>query len=133
MILSILVTRKKGSRLEKTTAILIGIAVFFVLFTWVYERFSFGESSIYMRGMFLIPLGSAALFGIRAHWLVGTWGRRLWLFSAAVFVSGCLIKGIIEVSGRSTDVEQLYWIAGSILLIGSMLIGLYEKRKQNKD
>lgn len=105
---------------------LTSISLILLIFNQVYERFSYGESSVYMRWMFLIPLIGAAIYLLSAFdkaWLSNRAATLLWNSSLAIFVSGCLIKGIIEISGRSTTMEQPYWWAGLGFAILSLLAG----------
>lgn len=117
----------------KGSVIYLGLSLFLVLFTYIYEQFSYGERSFYMRGMFLISLIASIIFLLSG--LVGTWIRHrvAYLFfnsAIAILISGCLIKGIIEISGRTTTIEQSYWIAGLGLVILSVLTGCLKKASE---
>ncbi len=79
-----------------------------------------------MRGMFLIPLVGALVFllaVLQETWLRYRLSYVLFNSAIAILVSGCLIKGIIEISGRSTSLEQPYWIVGALFLGASFLSG----------
>lgn len=105
--------------------------VFSIVFTIVYERFSYGESSAYMRAMFLIPLlgaGLSFLSGFNKTWIRN---RISWLFfnsSLAIATSACLIKGIIEVSGRTTTYDNPYWVVAIGFLLLSFLSGMLPQK-----
>lgn len=111
----------------KGSIIYLGLTVFLLLFSFIYEQFSYGESSLYMRGTFLVTLFGAVIF-----FLTGVFGKglrnrlSLLLFNSAlaVFVSGGLLKGIIDISGRSTTFDQPYWLVGLILIGLSFLVGM---------
>ncbi|MGT2937122.1 hypothetical protein ACVR05_05800 [Streptococcus caprae] len=106
---------------------LIGIALFCTIFTFVYEKFSYGESSLYMRFMFLAPLVGALLYllaQLGMTWMTNRLSTQLFNVTIATIVSGCLCKGIIEVSGRTTTLDQPYWIAAGVLFVLSLLVGL---------
>lgn len=47
----------------------------------------------------------------------------------AVVSSAWLVKGIVEVSGRTTSVDMPYWYAEAGLLCLSLLIGFIRSRK----
>lgn len=102
------------------------ISLFLIIFNQVYESFSYGESSLYMQQMHLITFAGAAIYlyaFYRQSWLKNQLSKLLLNSSLAILVSGCLIKGIIEISGRSTSLEIPYWWAGLIFLLVSILVG----------
>lgn len=112
---------------------LVLLSLFLLLFNRIYEHFSYGESSIYMKGMFVIPL-----FGVLAYSL--SFLGRIWLSkrasvllfnsSLAIAISGCLIKGIIEISGRSTTLDIPYLWTSFAFFVLSGLVCFYPIRKQ---
>ena len=115
---------------SKTALVYLLVSVFCVIFCLIYERFSYGQYADCMRLMFLPPLAGGALpFEILAH--SGSWRRlsrvsyNLWNSGIAVLVSGCLIKGIIEISGRASDYDMLYWIVGISMLASALLIQIF--------
>lgn len=111
---------------------LILISLFLMLFNEVYVSFSYGESSAHMRWMFLIPLigaGTYALASLGRSWLTNRAACLLWNSSLAILVSGCLVKGIIEISGRATTLDTPYWWAGLAFAGLSLVAGhLFSKR-----
>ncbi len=113
-------------RCAKITGIYAGIAAFCVVFCLIYEQFSFGEHSDAMRRMFLVPLlGGVLPFALlAASDLLSGLSRvafNLWNSGIAVLVSGCLITGIIEISGRVSDYSLYYWIAGGVFLAAAVV------------
>lgn len=77
----------------------ICISLFCILFTVIYEHFSYGEYSWYMRGMFLYPLlGGAGASLIFFKKNVNCWSVRLRNSAVAVLTCGSLLHGIIAVS-----------------------------------
>ncbi len=92
-----------------------------VVFTFIYEQFSHGAASPHMRAMFLMPsVGVAfpALLGYFTplHRYAGRIAFNLWNSGLAIWVVGCLFRGIVNISGRHTTLDQPYWIAGWIFL-----------------
>lgn len=116
-----------------TTLVYAAVAAFCVVFCIVYEQFSFGEYSDYMRLMFLPPLlGGALPFAVMS---ASDGVRRLsrvtynlWNSGIAVLVSGCLIRGIIEVSGRVADYDLFYWLTGGALLAAALVVQVLSRR-----
>ncbi|MGT2756759.1 CrcB family protein [Streptococcus ovuberis] len=86
-----------------------------------------------MRGMFAIPLVGALAYGLSflgRVWLSNRTSVLLFNSSLAIATSGCLIKGIIEISGRSTTIDIPYWWTGFAFLALSGLVCLHSTRKQ---
>lgn len=118
----------------KTSLVYLGVTIFCVVFCLIYEQFSFGEYSDAMRLMFLVPLiGGALPFQIfamrRKAWSLSRAAYNLWNSGLAVLMSGCLVKGIIEVSGRVSDYDMFYWVGGAAFLIAAIAVQLKQKRK----
>ena len=118
----------------KTTLVYLGVTVFCVVFCLIYEYFSFGEHSDTMRLMFLAPMvGGAMPFLIlamrRKAWSLSRAAYNLWNSGIAVLVSGCLVKGIIEVSGRVSDYDMFYWVGGVLFLIAAIAVQVKERHK----
>lgn len=123
MILFTSVTKKTFG---KASLIYFGLTIFLIIFTIVYEKFSFGESSFYMRGMFIAPLVATVisfLSGFNLSWIKTRASLLLFNSAIAVIVSACLIKGIVEVSGRTTTVDMPYWYVAVGFLAVSLLTG----------
>lgn len=112
--------------------VLTFLSLFLILFNQVYESFSYGESSLYMRFMFVIPLLGAGFYLLSAlglAWLRNRAAVRFFNSSLAIGISACLVKGIIEISGRSTTIDTPYWWAGLTFLALSLVAGyLFSKR-----
>lgn len=124
---------------RKNLVAYIVIALFCVLFTLIYEKFSYGEYSWYMRLMFLYPLlGGAGASLIFWNKRVNLWSVRLWNSAVAVFTCGCLVHGIIVISGRSSLYGGYYWAVGGVLAAGAAVaygiakMDLFKERKVKK-
>lgn len=110
------------------------ISVFLVVFNIVYTNFSYGQYSLYMRYMFLFPLIMcclipSVLYVLKAYNYVNRLAFNLWNASAATFVFGCIVKGVIEISGRQTDFERIYFSLGSLLAVIAVISVFIEKKK----
>ena len=93
-----------------------------VIFTFIYECFSHGATSPHMRSMFLIPLIGLVLpclVGLFTplHRYVGRIAFNLWNSGLALWTVGCLFRGIVNISGRFTELDRLYWIGGWTFLV----------------
>lgn len=112
--------------------VLTFLSLFLILFNQVYESFSYGENSLYMQFMFVLPLIGAVLYllsGLGLAWLRNRAAVRLFNSSLAIAISACLVKGIIEISGRSTTIDTPYWWTALAFLILSLMAGhLFPKR-----
>lgn len=111
----------------------IGISLFCILFTVIYEHFSYGEYSWYMRGMFLYPLlGGAGASLIFFKKNVNCWSVRLWNSAVAVLTCGCLIHGIIAISGRSSEYDWCYYAAGAVFAVSAVISYVRSKLRAGK-
>ena len=113
-----------------------GVTAFCLIFCAIYEIFSFGEHSLFMRTMFMIPLlGGAAPFGLMAASenppSVSRVAFNLWNSGLAVRISGSLVPGIIEISGRVPDYDNYYWIISGIFLVLAFIIQIAAWRRGN--
>lgn len=117
----------------KTASVYGWITLLSVVFCLIYEQFSFGEHADSMRLMFLLPL----VGGVLPFSLLALSGKkipfsrtayRLWHSGIAVLMSGCLVKGIIEISGRVSDYDGFYIVMGVLLLAASVIALLWAYR-----
>lgn len=119
----------------------VSLAVFCVVFTFIYEQFSHGATSPYMRCMFLMPLVGCALPALAGlltplHRFVFRPAFNLWNSGLAVWAVGCLFRGIVNISGRFTDLDRIYWILGWIFLAAAVvweLIHLVILRRHSRE
>ena len=101
------------------------LALLCVVFTVIYEHFSHGAASPHMRSMFLMPLVGLALPALLGyftplHRSIGRLAFNLWNSGLAVWVVGCLFRGIVNISGRYTDLDKIYWALGWCLLAAAL-------------
>ena len=121
------------------------LALVCVIFTTVYEQFSHGAVSTHMRCMFLMPLVGCAIPALIGwltplHRYVSRPAFNLWNSGLAVWAVGCLFRGIVNISGRFTDLDKIYWIAGWVFLAAAvacelirLLLNLTNRRKEVSD
>ena len=133
----------KSKNIAKNLIICGGLSIFLAVFAYIYEIFSYGQYSVYMRMMFIFPLiaGVFLLFknSLNKYLLNTALAEKfnnifneakeyaiLLNTALAVFANGFLVKGIIEISGRSSSFDYLYIITGCLLLFGS---AVFRKKK----
>ena len=112
--------------MKRTLITGLSLAVFCVVFTAVYEQFSHGAQSDHMRAMFLMPLVGCALPALVGYLtplrrLYCRPAFNLWHSGLAVWTVGCLFRGIVNISGRYTDLDRIYWIAGAAFLAAALV------------
>ena len=105
----------------------VSLALLCVVFTFIYEQFSHGAVSTHMRCMFLMPLVGCGLVGLVGvltplHRFVNRAAFNLWNSGIAAWTVGCLFRGIVNISGRYTDLDRLYRVIGWILLGLAVLV-----------
>lgn len=108
-------------RMKRSMIVGASLTLFCIVFTVIYEQFSHGAVSSYMRSMFWMPLVGCTLpallcFFTPLHRFVGRMAFNLWNSGLAVWVVGCLFRGIVNISGRYTSLDTPYWVIGWIFL-----------------
>ena len=128
------VTKKRFSRLGKTATVYLILSIFLFIFSRVYVSLSYGEVSIFMNTLSLVPLiGGGLLVGLL--YLQPTLSRlsfNLWNSGVAVLTAGFLLRGIINLSGRSTTLDWPYWLMGAGFLglaLVSIGLSLFQSKK----
>lgn len=119
------------SRRRMRRALITGVslALFCVVFTLIYEQFSHGATSSHMRCMFLMPLVGCALPALVGlvtplHRFICRPAFNLWNSGMAVWAAGCLFRGIVNISGRFTDLDRIYWVLGWVFLAAAAILEL---------
>lgn len=72
-----------------------------------------------MRSMFWFPLAGGMALAMLFYKLERTVSRKsflLWNSGIATLTAGCLVRGIITISGRSSSYDRYYWFAGVVFL-----------------
>ena len=110
------------------------LSIFLFIFSRVYVSLSYGEVSIFMNTLSLVPLiGGGLLVGLL--YLQPTLSRisfNLWNSGVAVLTAGFLLRGIINLSGRSTTLDWPYWLIGAGFLglaLFSFGLSLFQSKK----
>jgi len=132
--LSTSVIKNKNKRLKKTLISYSLLTIFFLVFSRIYESFSFGETSLHMHYLFVVPLIGGIILALLLKIIpnLARLSLNLWNSAVAVLTAGMLFRGIVNLSGRSTTLDQPYWYVGlafSILAIASLLI----QKKNSKE
>lgn len=84
-----------------------------------------------MRLMFLATVFGAIVYILTIKgltWLNNRYSILLFNSSIAIIVSGCLVKGIIEISGRTTTFETPYWWGATFFFVLSIGRGIFSKK-----
>lgn len=121
-------------RFRKTAISYTLITIFLLVFSRIYEAFSFGETSIYMHYLFAVPLIGGILLAIFLKVLphFSRISLNLWNSAVAIATTGTLFRGIVNLSGRSTTLDGPYWYVGisfAILAIISIFINPIRLKK----
>ena len=117
------VTNPIKQRLKKTILWYSLISAFFFVGSRIYEHFSFGETSAFMHYLFLIPLiGGLLLIGLQVFIKgLSRSTRNLWNSAVATTTAGALYRGIVNLSGRSTTLDQPYYYVAGIFLVLALI------------
>lgn len=128
MILCILDTKT----IRKTIKIYIVVTVISIIFSYIYEMFSYGEYSNYMRFLFVVPIIGEITYEIIYFLKINITRATYNLFNSgiAILMSGMLIKGIINISGRYTNYDIIYWILGTIFILSAIIIQIKYKKNE---
>ncbi len=121
----------RRKRLMKETVSCLIISVLLIIFNAVYTYFGYGEYSLHMRYMFLLPLvlgiGVSSLFLLfKKHAKINRVTFNLWNAGIGTVVVGCTVQGIINISGRYTTYGYVYLAIGSVMFIASAVTFIYE-------
>ena len=110
------------------------ISIFFFLFSRIYVSLSYGEYSFFMNTLSLVPLiGGGLLVGLLlVQPNLSRVSFNLWNSGVAVLTVGFLLRGIINLSGRSTTLDGPYWLIGAGFLglaLVSISLSLFRSKK----
>ena len=132
MILSTSVIKNK--RVKKTLVSYSLLTIFFLAFSRIYESYSFGETSLHMHYLFVVPLvgGIILAFLLKIIPNLGRISLNLWNSAVAVLTAGMLFRGIVNLSGRSTTLDQPYWYVGLAFAILAIVSLFFQKKNSNQ-
>lgn len=118
----------RQTRTKKAMIVYTIITLLCIIFTLIYESQSYGQYSRHMRLMFLFPLISAVINVIcyRMKIKISRLTFNLYNSAIAIFVIGCIVSGIITISGRTSIYDMYYWMIGGVYLIGALLSFIYQ-------
>lgn len=123
MTLSTSVTNQTSTRTPRTFITYLATTAFLFIFSRIYESLSYGEVSVFMHYMFCVTLiGGGLLLGLLT--IKPNLSRltfNLWNSGVATITAGFLLRGIINLSGRSTTLDQPYWFVGASFLILALI------------
>lgn len=128
------VTKIKNKRLKKTLVGYSLLTIFFFAFSRIYESFSFGETSLHMHYLFAVPLVGGIVLALLLKIMpnLGRLSLNLWNSAVAVLTAGMLFRGIVNLSGRSTTLDQPYWYAGLAFAIVAVA-SLFFRKKNSQE
>lgn len=111
------------TRFSRTFISYLAMAAFLFIFSRIYESLSYGEVSVFMHYMFCATLvGGILLLGLlQVKPNLSRITYNLWNTGIATITAGCLFRGIINLSGRSTTLDQPYWYVGAGFLALSLI------------
>ena len=109
------VTNPSKKRFNKTAVSYMLLTIFFFAFSRIYETFSFGETSVHMHYLFVLPLvgGILLLLFMKMIPNLSRLSLNLWNSAVAIMTAGMLFHGIVNLSGRSTILDMPYWYVGA--------------------
>ncbi|MBO4327309.1 MAG: hypothetical protein J5950_08555 [Clostridia bacterium] len=101
------------------------ISLFLLIFGAVYEHFSHGIETPFMRFAFVIPLamgaGAAGMFLIfKKLRRPGKYPRSIYRWSCACLTAASLLKGVFFIYGTDSIFPLVYLIAGMVCLIAAV-------------
>ena len=135
MTLSISVTNQSKKRFKKTAFVYTLLSIFFFAFSRIYESFSFGETSTYMHYLYAVPLVGGILLLVLLNIIpnLSRLSLNLWNSAVATLTAGVLFRGIVNLSGRSTTLDQPYWYLGAAFTILALLSMVFTRSVWNNE
>ena len=125
MILSTLVIKTKIKKY-------IILSTIILIFSLIYEMFSHGVYSNYMLLAFLFPLfGGVVIYSIllKNKNIISGIGMNIYDMSLITIMIGSIIKGVLEIYGTTNSLIMIYWLAGILLLMISIIFNIKNIKK----
>ncbi|MBJ6746264.1 hypothetical protein JEQ21_07325 [Streptococcus sp. 121] len=112
-----------SQRFRRNLITYLALTVFLFLFSRIYESLSYGEVSFFMHYIWTVPLagGSLLLTLMKFRPKLSRLSYNLWNSGIATLTASFLLRGIINLSGRSTTLDQPYWLIGASFLALALL------------
>ncbi|MFZ2305538.1 MAG: hypothetical protein WAV75_08310 [Streptococcus suis] len=122
------------TRFSRTFISYLAMAAFLFIFSRIYESLSYGEVSVFMHYMFCPTLvgGILLLDLLQVKPNLSRITYNLWNSGIATITAGCLLRGIINLSGRSTTLDQPYWYVGAGFLVLSLITLFISDRRRTR-
>jgi len=116
-------------RMRRMTLKYAAVSLALIVCAAIYEYFSHGVYSVYMLGMFVIPLvlgvlPSAILSKKRLTPPAGI--RHIWNAGIATLTAGSFMAGVFEIYGTASALTMVYPVAGAVLLAAAAAAWLAE-------
>ena len=123
------VTNPSKKRFKKTALVYTLLSIFSFAFSRIYESFSFGETSTYMHYLYAVPLVGGILLLILLKIIpnLSRLSLNLWNSAVATLTAGVLFQGIVNLSGRSTTLDQPYIYTSIAFLVLAVLSILFTR------
>lgn len=123
------VTNPSKKRFKKTALVYTLLSIFFSAFSRIYESFSFGETSTYMHYLYAVPLVGGLLLLILLKIIpnLSRLSLNLWNSAVATLTAGVLFRGMVNLSGRSTTLDQPYIYTSIAFLVLAVLSILFTR------
>ncbi|MCY7135247.1 hypothetical protein [Streptococcus gordonii] len=123
------VTNPSKKRFKKTALVYTLLSIFSFAFSRIYESFSFGETSTYMHYLYAVPLVGGILLLILLKIIpnLSRLSLNLWNSAVATLTAGVLFRGIVNLSGRSTTLDQPYIYTSIAFLVLAVLSILFTR------
>lgn len=127
------VIKNKNKRLKKTLVGYSLLTIFFLAFSRIYESYSFGETSLHMHYLFVVPLVGGIILTLLLKIIpnLARLSLNLWNSAVAVLTTGMLFRGIVNLSGRSTTLDQPYWYIGLVFALLA-IVSLFLQKNSKK-
>lgn len=118
----------KHQTYKKVIVIYSIITILSIAFPIIYEQFSYGQYADCMRLLFLFPLISIIIFILCYLFKlsINIYSFIFYHCMIASIMNGCIIKGIIEISGRYSQYDDIYLSLSLIFAILSLTIFLID-------
>lgn len=122
------------TRFSRTFISYLAMTAFLFIFSRIYESLSDGEVSVFMHYMFCPTLvgGILLLDLLQVKPNLSRITYNLWNSGIATITAGCLLRGIINLSGRSTTLDQPYWYVGAGFLVLSLITLFISDRRRTR-